>query len=99
MTDKQKKIVIFNTTTHDNSNFILPEGAYVEHFEGWVLVFENSWQSRGNPPIFKYKTSEKDAVIVSYVSEDEELVEKIKKLDKAGMDMLRNMMGSADLLK
>jgi hypothetical protein len=36
---------------------------------------------------------------VEEVSADEELVEKIKKLDKAGMDMLRNMMDSADLLK
>jgi hypothetical protein len=57
----------------------------------------SSWKS--DTPIFHVQLSTDDMWFVEEVSADEELVEKIKKLDKAGMDMLRNMMDSADLLK
>lgn len=98
MAEKQKKIVIYNTDTMLESNFNLPENAYVEHFEGWVCVYENSWQSRGSPPIFKYKPRDAEAVMIADCSEDELLVQKIKTLSKDEMNTLRNIMDSTGLL-
>ena len=101
MAEKRQKIVVHNSKT-GGMTFNLPEYGVVEHYEGTWLVFISRYGNGGqfkDTPVFKYKPTDEDVVFVSDLSEDEELVEKIKKLDKAGMDMLRNMMDSADLLK
>lgn len=98
MAEKPKKIVIYNTSTMLECNFNLPENAYVEHFEGWVCVYENNWQSRGSPPIFKYKPTEFEAVMISDQSEDDQLIAKIRTLSKDEMNTLRNIMDSTGLL-
>ena len=96
MADKQKKITVTTSANYKRS-FVLPEGAFIQHINEYVLVYPSSWRS--DTPVFQVQLATDDMWFVEEVSADEELVEKIKKLDKAGMDMLRNMMDSADLLK
>lgn len=98
MAEKQKKIVI--ETAHTKRSVVLPEGASVRFIGNHVVAFPTSWGTEGMTPIFQFKCEEVDPPMVSVVdiSEDEELIEKIKTLSKDEMNTLRNIMDSTGLL-
>lgn len=96
MAERQKKIVI--ETTHSERSAVLPEGAFVQFVGSYIVAYSSSWE-RGSP-IFQFKCEEVDPPMISIVdiSEDEEIIEKVKKLSKDEMNTLRNMMDSTGLL-
>ena len=96
MAEKQKKIVI--ETTHSKRSAVLPEGAFVQYVGNYIVAYPNSWER--STPIFQFKCEDVDPPMISVVdiSEDEEIIEKVKKLSKDEMNTLRNIMDSTGLL-
>lgn len=96
MAEKQKKIVI--ETTHSKRSVVLPEGAHIQFIGNYVVAYPSSWKT--DTPIFQFRCEDVDPPMISIVeiTEDEELVEKVKKLSKDEMNTLRNIMDSTGLL-
>lgn len=96
MAEKQKKIVI--ETAHTQRSAVLPEGAFIQYVGNYIVAYPSTWER--STPIFQFKCEEVDPPMISIVdiSEDEELIEKIKKLSKDEMNTLRNIMDSTGLL-
>jgi len=96
MAEKQKKIVI--ETTHSKRSVVLPGDAFVQYVGNYIVAYPNTWER--STPIFQFKCEDIDPPMISIVdiSEDEEIVEKVKKLSKDEMNTLRNIMDSTGLL-
>ena len=95
MAEKQKKIVI--TRAGWVRTFVLPANAYIQHFNEYLAAWPSSWRSEG-APIFQVELEMGDMFQIEDISEDEELIEKIKTLSKDEMNTLRNIMDSTGLL-
>ena len=97
MAEKQKKIVI-DTAHGGKRSVVLPEGAFVQFVGSYIVAYINTWDRAS--PIFQFKCEEVDPPMISIVdiSEDEEIIEKVKKLSKDEMNTLRNIMDSTGLL-
>lgn len=97
MAEKQKKIVI-ETTHGGKRSVVLPEGAHIQFIGNYVVAYPSSWKT--DTPIFQFRMEDVDPPMISIVdiSEDEELIEKVKKLSKDEMNTLRNIMDSTGLL-
>lgn len=96
MAEKQKKITVTSDSSYKRS-FVLPEGAYLQSVGEYIIAYPSSWRS-SEPPLFQVQLTVGDMYSVEDLSEDEELLEKIKKLSKDEMNTLRNIMGSTGLL-
>lgn len=96
MAEKQKKIII--ETAHSQRSAVLPVGAFVQFVGNYIVAYGSNWERVA--PIFQFKCEDEDPPMISIVdiSEDEEIVEKVKKLSKDEMNTLRNIMDSTGLL-
>ena len=96
MAEKQKKITITTDSSYKRTA-VLPEGAYVQVTGNYLIAYTSSWRS-SEPPIFQVDLSPGDMYQIEDLSEDEEIIEKVKKLSKDEMNTLRNIMDSTGLL-
>ena len=95
MADK-KKIIITNMNTQVTNSFSIQDGGTVTHVGDWIVIYEGSWRS--DAPIFKYQLQNGEAYSIVSLSNDEELIEKVKILSESDMTILRNLMEASELL-